>query len=333
MKRPALPPAFARGACRSRGRVPRRLWLAPLCFAGLGLSVLAAVARLLSPPSVSSVPTLGAVVPLTSLETEWAADALREALRVAAPVVVVYSDHLSDGTPEDLGYVSTLQRELAGAPGAAALVWVPVHWHAGRTLHFWMRYLRWAGLPFVPLSTDYVLWIDADEVLDVERFVAWWGSPLGLPASGAGACKLANYVYFREPRFQSIELEDSVVVSRRAHALHSDAFFEDPHKSREAFFDDVPGGGPRGVRALDGEPLVHHFSWARSKEVMLKKVRAWGHSAERDWVALVEAEFTHEFTGTDFVHGHKYRTLSVPWIEELRARRRAAVTYAPTILK
>jgi hypothetical protein len=39
---------------------------------------------------------------------------------------------------------------------------------------------------------------------------------------------------------------------------------------------------------------------------MLKKVRCWGHKDERNWVALIEEEFKHEFRKTDFVHNYNY---------------------------
>ena len=53
-------------------------------------------------------------------------------------------------------------------------------------------------------------------------------------------------------------------------------------------------------------------------------MRTGGHNKDRDWAALVEAEFAHDFTGVDFVHGHKYRTLALPWVEQLRVKRGAA---------
>jgi hypothetical protein len=44
----------------------------------------------------------------------------------------------------------------------------------------------------------------------------------------------------------------------------------------------------------------------RTKAQMLAKVRAWGHRHDRDWPALVEAEFSGPFAGTDFVKGLKF---------------------------
>lgn len=64
---------------------------------------------------------------------------------------------------------------------------------------------------------------------------------------------------------------------------------------------------------LDKKPLAHHYSWVRTKGEMLKKVETFGHKSDRDWVALVEKEFSHEFSGKDFVSGYEYETVE-PYI-------------------
>jgi len=52
--------------------------------------------------------------------------------------------------------------------------------------------------------------------------------------------------------------------------------------------------------------FFHHYSWARTKEQMLTKVKNWGHRKQRNWQELVENEFSHEFNGKDFIHGYNY---------------------------
>jgi len=265
----------------------------------------------------SKTASLAAVIPLSSLEMTWAEDTIREALRVASPVVVAYADHLSDGTREDLAFVDKLRLSFANSPN---LIFVPILWRSGLSSRFWVRYLRYAAVPFVPLDIDYIIWLDADEILDSDIFNEWWRSNQGLPARQGGATKLANYFYFRDARYQKIELDDSVVISKRKGML-SDAFFENPWQEREAFFYAHPGSRHAEL-GLGGRVMVHHMSWVRSKEGMLQKVSAWGHAGERDWEALVKEEWSREFNGRDFLNaGNRYRILDKPWIEELRKRR------------
>lgn len=261
--------------------------------------------------------SLAAIIPLSSLEITWAEDTIREALRVASPVVVAYADHLSDGTREDLAFVDKLRQTFANSPN---LIFVPVLWRSGLSSRFWVRYLRYAAVPFVPLEVDYIIWLDADEILDSDIFNEWWMSNQGLPARQEGATKIANYFYFRDARFQKVELDDSVVISRRR-GMSSDAFFENPWQEREAFFYAYPGSKHLEL-GLGGRVMVHHMSWVRTKEGMLQKVSAWGHAGEQDWESLVKEEWSREFNGRDFINaGNTYRILDRPWIEELRERR------------
>jgi hypothetical protein len=54
---------------------------------------------------------------------------------------------------------------------------------------------------------------------------------------------------------------------------------------------------------------MHHYSWVRTKEEMLRKVKAWGHTNDKDWNTLIEEEFSREFNGKDFVHGYNFEIL------------------------
>ena len=59
----------------------------------------------------------------------------------------------------------------------------------------------------------------------------------------------------------------------------------------------------------DGKPLVHHYSWVRTKEQMLQKVKAWGHNTDKDWVSLIEEEFSRPFNGTCFVNNYEFEII------------------------
>jgi len=53
--------------------------------------------------------------------------------------------------------------------------------------------------------------------------------------------------------------------------------------------------------------MIHHYSWVRTKEEMLKKVSNWGHARDKgDWKELVEMEYSRPFNGQDFLHNYQY---------------------------
>ena len=60
------------------------------------------------------------------------------------------------------------------------------------------------------------------------------------------------------------------------------------------------------VNGLDSEPMIHHYSWVRTYEEMLKKVKHWGNTKDKDWTTMVHKEFEKDFDGTDFVHNYEY---------------------------
>ncbi len=42
---------------------------------------------------------------------------------------------------------------------------------------------------------------------------------------------------------------------------------------------------------------------------MLKKISTWGHNKDRNWVELVEEEFTRPFNGNCFVNNYKFKII------------------------
>ena len=71
----------------------------------------------------------------------------------------------------------------------------------------------------------------------------------------------------------------------------------------------MPGKKSAKTEGADGNPMFHHYSWVRTREEMLKKVKSWAHHKDRDWTSLVEKEFERKFnsqTDTCFVHNYKY---------------------------
>jgi hypothetical protein len=113
------------------------------------------------------------------------------------------------------------------------------------------------------------------------------------------AYTLANYWYFREPTYRATTLEDSVVLVRRFLVGEIDL------KAKRERGQFVGATTPRRVTWC-GQPMVHHYSWVRTKAEMLRKVRSWGHRDKKDWVTLVEEEFSRPFNGRCFVHDYRF---------------------------
>lgn len=156
------------------------------------------------------------------------------------------------------------------------------------------------GFAHVRPEIETLLFLDVDEIVQSETFLAWLAA---FPYSDYEALRLACYWYFREPIYRATRWEDTPLLVKRS-ALHYDLIM---HPSERAgSFASIQGKTARKVLSLDQFPMIHHYSWVRTKEQMLRKVESWGHRDECDWSSLVQSEFASSFSGRDFVHGYSF---------------------------
>jgi hypothetical protein len=149
------------------------------------------------------------------------------------------------------------------------------------------------------LSTNkWLLFLDGDEVVD-DNFWNWFYSVQHLDQTFWLTC----HWYFREPVYRATKTESAGLVIRKKYCNWN----LDTNQERQQFFN-LPNfkNGNNETIGYEDKPVIHHFSWVRSKDEMLQKVNSWGHRFDRDWGKLVEEEFTRPFNGTDFVHGYNY---------------------------
>jgi hypothetical protein len=168
---------------------------------------------------------------------------------------------------------------------------------------YWICYARMLGWKNMSKKMDYLLFLDADEIIDGKRFIKWLNTG---KYQKLDVLKFANYWYFREPKYQATTYEDTPLMLK-TNTINKESFFS--YSEREGMYQKAKGAKKRMVLGLDNKPMVHHYGWTRTGEEMLKKVQTWGHNRDCDWVKLVEKEFTHKFAGTDFVQGYQYRTV------------------------
>lgn len=153
---------------------------------------------------------------------------------------------------------------------------------------------------------DYVLYLDGDEILDGERFSKWLES---INLTDNNSYVFDAFWYFRNKKYQAKTWEPAgLLVNKKTLST------EDLMNSGERW-GMIKHPYARQVRSIDGLPMVHHYSWAKGnsekecQEMLLKKVKSWGHTSDRDWESLIKEEFSREFNGKDFVHGYSYNTL------------------------
>lgn len=250
---------------------------------------------------------ISTIVNFCSNESRFIQATLSQAIFFSRQVIVPVCDHFFDGAPENR---PLLEQIYASFPDCQFIEYpfipqkIPKKiWKTIDAAHFWHSLSRLIGYSFLNEEIETVLFLDADEVPDGKHFVEWLDCSDYMQHT---VLKLSNYWYFREPIYQALIFEDSAVCVQRR-ALNGEILLM--QEERDAIYNYLPGPKRRNVSGPLGKPLIHHYSWVRTQEEMLKKVRTWGHKSDRDWTALVKEEFSAPFRGTDFVHGYKYKTV------------------------
>lgn len=248
---------------------------------------------------------IATIINFCSNETRFIKANIEQAKLFSRQVIVPVCDHFFDGTPENR---ELLEQVYAAFPGVLFLEYpyepqkIPKRiFRKIEPAHFWHSLSRLIGTLFLQDEIESVLFLDADEVADGERFNGWLDSS---DYTAHTALKLSNYWYFREACNQAVETEDSIVLAQRK-ALENEIVLH--VDERDAVYNLLPGPKRRHVKDHDGKPMFHHFSWVRTQEEMLKKVTAWGHKDDRNWIELVKEEFQRPFGGQDFIHKYNYQ--------------------------
>ncbi len=158
---------------------------------------------------------------------------------------------------------------------------------------------RWQG--YLKAKHDYILFLDGDEIPNGDLYKQHLQT---FPYHEHEAISYKCYWYFRDELYRAKITEQCSLLIRKS-IIDREFIFHEAERWNflnrcKNYVLDVD---------FDGEVMLHHYSWVRTKEQMLQKVSAWGHSNERDWKALIEEEFSREFSGTDFVHKYEYEIL------------------------
>ncbi len=238
-------------------------------------------------------PLVSIVINYCTADERFIRICLDNALKVSDDVIVPISDHLYDGTPENIDSIQALTREYP------AVKFQLYQWTTDFFPRYWHNMSRIVGSRLVRSDSEWVLFLDSDEILEPDLLNQYLFSGR---LDDYSSYKLNCYWYFREPIYQATTTESSPVLIRKE-LISINPY--DRHCEREQLFEYLSVKKLFGL-TVNNQPLAHHYSWVRTKEQMIKKVSTWGHADDKDWKTLIEEEFSRSFNGTDFVHGYRY---------------------------
>jgi hypothetical protein len=239
---------------------------------------------------------LATVISYCTNDERFIRECLDQAISVSDLVVVPISSHLFDGTPENTESITKLSAEY---PNVSFIMF---DWEEGQHPRYWHNMSRIVGNHVLPEDVDWVLFLDSDEILDSKLFNEFKKDPT---FENYDSYKLGCYWYFRDTNIRATTYEDSpVLIRKKLVAIDPNNLYIEREQLHEAL--DVP---KRRMTLNNNTPMIHHYSWVRTKEQMLQKVKAWGHNADKDWVSLIEEEFSRPFNGKCFVNNYSYEVL------------------------
>lgn len=245
--------------------------------------------------------SIATIINFCSNEYPFLKHCIREAKKISSQVLIVVCDHFFDGKPEDQSLLNSIYAEHSDCR-FIQFEYSQDNLYASHPVNYWHNLARLIGFYFV--DQPYVLFLDADEIVDTSQMKA-------LPYWKYGALRLSCYWYFREASQRAKQWEDTPLLVDKK--LWSGELIMHPYE-RGGGYHAFTGEKARNVVGVSGLPMVHHYSWVRTKEQMLRKASSWGHHRDRDWASLIHEEFSGPFKGKDFVHGYEFDTVD-PYVD------------------
>jgi len=213
----------------------------------------------------------------------------------SSQIIVPVCDHYFTGEEENRELLNKTYKENPSAQ------FIEYEWDANHNTRYWSNMSRLIATNELNDDIDWVMLMDSDEIFETDMFIDY----LKNTKFDLMSYKFQSYFYFREPIYQAIQWEDASNLSRRE-LMKTDVFNYIHERGQYGEGLNIP---KLDKITYNGLPMIHHYSWSRTKEQMLRKVQTWWHKDDRNWTDLVEKEFSHPFNGTDFVHGYQYKVV------------------------
>lgn len=231
---------------------------------------------------------------------------LQQCIKACDDIVVSYGSHLFDGTKEDIDKVRFYSLKYP----MVKFVCYPVgdEYYTGQGVRqrpqaYWHNVARWTGINALA-NNDWVLLIDADEIPEGEKLKEWWSEiENSALLNKSTTYKIANYWYFKDPTNRSQVLEDSVLLIHAKYLSKHNIFGD---MERDYLIHESGTKLVRKIKGVNGEVMFHHFSWCRTKEGLLHKIKNWGHANEYTNPEEIVAHIFRDDNVNDVIHRYKY---------------------------
>jgi hypothetical protein len=238
---------------------------------------------------------ISTIIQYSTIDFKFLEANLKQVAKFSDEIIVPICDHFFNGTPENEDLLQKSYEIINNTPKCTGYIfeWSGVNTNTG----YYHNVSRALGTSVA--TNDWLLFIDADEIID-DNFSDWFNTV----KHTTNQYWLTCHWYFREPIYRATTNESAGLLIRKEKCEWNVNIRSE--RQQLLGLPNTVNGDHTHIFGLNGRPLVHHFSWVRTKQEMLTKVLHWGHKNDQNWNVLIEEEFSRDFIGTDFVHGYQY---------------------------
>lgn len=250
----------------------------------------------------------GIVINFCSNEKYYLNSILSQCSIVTNNIVVSYGSHTYDGVKEDID--SLISYNKFKYPHVSFIEYTvdidkkDLKGVVSRPTAYWCNLARWQGYEYMKDKVDWFLFIDGDEVPEGQRFLEWLKE---VELNSMYIYKLANYWYFKHVVNQATTYEDSIVLVHKTYLSENSIFHDD---ERDGILKVSRAPQHRIVMGNDGQPMFHHFSWVRTRDGIVKKIKTWAHRDDIFKNANIESIVDYIYKNDDVndcVHNYSYK--------------------------
>lgn len=233
--------------------------------------------------------SIGTIISYCTNDFRFIGKCIEEASKFSKSIVIPVCDHFFDGTPENR---QLLEHTYTSYPHCQFIefsylpdrLYSPYHkldpedkdWAI-----YWAATTRYIGLQYI--DAEYVLFLDSDEIVEGDKFASWLDQ-----REKYDAFRLAAYLYAIRPTLRATKVVNLPLFVKKS--TLAPLTLLNPLERIGAYLNH-PGPKREGV-LFEGKPMVHHYSWVRTREECIQKTKTWGHRNDEDWTKVIEEAFS-----------------------------------------
>lgn len=281
--------------------------------------------------------SIGTIISYCTNDYRFIGKCIEEAKKFSSQIIIPVCDHFFDGTLENRHLLEHTYAQHADCQ-FIEFSYLPDRLYSQyHTLSpkdpdwaiFWAATTRYVGFHYLKPDVDTVLFLDSDEIVEGEEFLRWLASGETGPYE---AFRLGAYLYALRPTFRAKKAVNlPLLVGKKAFApltlLNG--------LERIGAYQSHLGPKREEVVGLTGRPMVHHYSWVRTKEECLWKTRTWSHRHEENWPALIEEAFSGKKSEQLFGSTHEFQEIREAYFDPFQVSfpKEKASKLSPHVIK